>query len=71
MNNENKSLSDPSANEIETLEDDETGELKETVEEEQTVTEDFETGDISSREYYFKVARLIFSEFAIFQNRKF
>ena len=45
--NEKENLSDPSANRIETLEDDETGELKETVEEEQTVTEDFETEDTS------------------------
>ena len=45
--NENKNLSDNSVNGIETLEDDETEELKKTVEEEQTVTEDFETDDIS------------------------
>ena len=45
--NENENLSDPSANGIETFEDDETGELKEIVQEEQTVTEDFETDDIS------------------------
>ena len=38
-------MSYTSANEIETLEDNETGELKETVEEEQTVMEDFEMED--------------------------
>ena len=51
--NENKNLFDPSANRIETLEDDETWELKETVEEEQTVIEDFETEDTSGHENFF------------------
>ena len=51
--NENKNLFDPSANRIETLEDDETWELKETVEEEQTVMEDFETEDTSGHANFF------------------
>ena len=53
--NENENLSDPSANGIETFEDDETGELKEIVQEEQTVTEDFETDDISGHANFFKL----------------
>ena len=52
-NNENENLSYTSANEIETLKDDETGELKEAVEEEQTVIEYFETDDISGHTNFF------------------
>ena len=53
--NENENLSDTSANGIEALEDDETEELKEIVEEDQTVTEDFETDDISGHANFFKL----------------
>ena len=67
MDNENENLSDPFANEIETLEDDETEELEELIEEEQTIMEDFETEDTSDHSNSFYRQDEDFTEIAIYK----